>query len=640
MNSKQIFASCFALLLGIMSAVASIPSAFQITPGEGAVVDQISKIEIYGKTVSDIYSYPSPEITINGEAVAVTSATSGSENDLLTYTLTEPITAAGTYQIVIAEESFYYGMYEIDNSEISWSVTVEQQSTPDPDPSTPEPYVNPSNITITPDQGTVALLEVFTINFSNLFMVDYNNNIAVTLKDYNTNEVVATAKLSDGPNLSDGLITLQSVVNTPGTYYLDVPEGAFYDYMTDDDCPATKWLYIVEGGEVEEVPDNVSSTPENGAVVESFDEITVTFDDYEVVYLRESPEVSVVDNEGETVATATLEHATASNAVYAKFSTPITDKGKYTFLIPKNVVILGEDGDGAKYNATVKVRFAVQPFEMPFVYEYSDVTISPEQGRYSSLSSFTITFLQVQCPDINYSKKVTLVDNATEEVVATASVSTGAVINQLVIDLPSTVTEAGEYTLVCPEGAFYNGGSWDEEDLPEYKFAYVVGGSTSTDEPQADLVYADPESGSMVGVLDTIVLTYPEYDAVYTHDASGIKVVNDLEETVTTGSMAYNNDLEGNQIQITFAEPVLESGHYTVVIPARALILGDMRDAVYSAPLTLEYTISTSGIDAVMQSSTRQLDGVYNLQGIRVADTPEALPAGLYIYGGRKLLIK
>lgn len=643
MQLKSLLLAFAAMAATAVPASAAIPSSFTITPGEGAVVESITTIEIFGKTVSDVYSYPSPDITINSKSVAVTHKTTGSDNDLLTYTLAEPITESGTYKIVIGAESFYYDLYEFDNSEISWTVTVEAATEPD-EPSTdePKPFDNPSTIEMSPAQGKVTSLETFTITFTDAFMADYNTLKQITLKDYKTGETVTTATHGDGPNLNDGLITLKEAVSTPGTYVLDVPEGAYYDYMDDTDFPATKWLYIVEGGEAPvETPDNYISSPSNGEVMESFQTVTVTFVDYDVVYLRQEPEVSVVNSEGTVVATTTLKHATASNAVTATFETPITEQGKYTFTIPKNLIILGEDGSGAQYNATVSIKFGIQPFVMPEVYEYDDVTISPVQGRYSSLTDFTLTFTKIQLPDINYTKKITLVDNATGEVVATGKASTGAIIQQLVIDLDTPVLEEGEYTLVCPEGTFYNAGSWDEEDLPEYKFLYIVDGSGDVIAPDTDNVGTDPQSGSTVGELSRITITYLDYETAYRHDEAGIVVVDDDDQTVTTASFAYSyGETAANELILKLKEPVTQDGHYRVIIPKRAAILGDMKEAVFSAPLTLEYTVKTAGIESVAVDAENGSGAVYNMQGIRVADSLENLPAGLYIQDGHKILVK
>lgn len=645
MHTKQLLAA-FTLGVCCFAASAAIPSKFTITPGADAVVDNITTIEIFTPTESDVYSYSKPDITINGSAVAVTYATSGSDNDLLTYTLAEPITEPGKYNIVIGAESFFYGLYEYDNTEISWTVTV-QSSTP-PAPDVPEPIQNPANITINPEQGEVPMLDSFTITFGNVSIVDFNSTKTITLTKYPSGEAVTTAKIGDGAGMNDALITLAEKVTAPGNYLLTVPEGAAYDLMSDDDCPETRWVYTIkEGSEIPpETPDNFTSSPANGEIVESLSKIVVTFTDFDVVYIRDQqshPTATLATTDGATVATPALAHALASNAVEVIFNEPITQKGKYIFTIPKNSIILGEDafgGSGAKLNATVEVKFGIEPFAMPEVYEYADVTISPAQGRYTALSDFTLTFTQIQLPDINYTKKITLVNSATNEVVTTARAETGAVINQLVVILDEEVTAPGDYTLVCPEGAFYNGGSYDEEDLPEYKFRYLVDPAGEVIEERPDLVVADPASGTTVAQIDRIILTYPDWDAIYRHSNSGICVTNEQGAQVAAGDFSYG-DTTGNQIVLKFSPTVSEAGKYTVVIPKRALILGDMKYAVFSSTAKLEYTVDPAASIASVGADAETSDApIYNLQGIFAGNNPEALPAGLYIRAGRKIQVK
>ncbi len=101
--------------MAVVQASASIPSKFQITPGDGAEVTEITAIEVYMPSDENVFSYPSPDITINGQPVAVTHSTSGASSDRLLYTLAQPVTEAGEYAITIGAESFYYGWYETDN---------------------------------------------------------------------------------------------------------------------------------------------------------------------------------------------------------------------------------------------------------------------------------------------------------------------------------------------------------------------------------------------------------------------------------------------------------------------------------------------------------------------------------------------
>ncbi len=627
-------------LLGLLGTVAfanaSVPSKFEVTPADGAVISELKTITIYGKTESDIFSYPNPDITINGKSVSVTSSTSGSESDLLTWTLKEPITAPGEYEIVVGEESFYYGWYEYDNSEMSWKFTIEEPAVSED----PEPFVNPSSVYMDPKQGHVNQLESFVITYTDIYMVDYNQNVKITLYDYNTNETVATGKMSDGPNMADALITLDHVVSTPGTYVLDIPEGAAYDWMDDTDAPATKWLYIVDGGEVVETPDNVATDPENGSVVESLEQVSVIFLDYDVIYMRQPVTATLKNSAGVEIASVTLERGKTANSVVAHFAEAITEQGKYEFVIPKNTIILGEDGDNARYNATVSLKFGVQPYQMPDIFENKDVTIYPVQGRYTSLSEFTLTFYNITLPDINYTKRATLVNDETNETVATGKASYGAIIQQIIVDLDNVVDAPGTYTLTMPEGMFYDSGSWDEEDLPELKFRYVVSPLGTTITPVEYVVEADPADNSDIDVLEKITLTYPEFDAIYRHEEDGIRVVDTEGNTVATGDFAYG-DKEANQMLISFKPAIIDEGDYTVVIPKRAFILGDMKFAVFSSEVTLHYHVSgNAGVESIIADGEEY--PVYNVAGIKVGTSTsiEDLPAGIYICNGQKLIIR
>ena len=624
-----------AALMAAMPATASIPSSYQITPGEGAEVAELKTIEIYMPTEEDVFSYPTPDIKVNGEPVAVTHATSGDSSDRLTYTLAQPITEAGDYAIVIGAESFYYGWYEIDNSEISWNIKVKSSG-----PVTPtipdKPYDNPG-VMMEPAQGEVTSLDQFNIDFENVFMVDFNPSKKSTLIDNATGETVALGTGSDGAGTSGMLITLDKTITTPGSYTLIVPEGAFYDYMTDDDLPECKFLYTIKESEqppVEE-PENVTAVPADGTTVTELTEVTVTYDDFDVIYLRSTPQIDVTDASGAVVASGTLDRATLqANAVKVVFDNAVTANGEYTVTIPKNVVLLGEDDQ--RFARTVTLKYTVKGIEIPPLFENKGVIIDPGQGLASYLESFTLTFTEVQLPDINYTKKIELIDQATNTVVATGKASTGAVINQLLIDLDHPVTDAGTYVLTCPEGTFYNGGSWEEEDLPEFKFLYVLDGKGDKPIERPDNVYASPEPGEVAGPLSVVTLIFPDVNAVYKHDDEGIKLTDAQGQEVATGSLSLGE--YANEMDIRLRPEINQAGEFTLTIPARAMILGDMKDAVFSSSLEIKYTITPTGITLI------EVDGattgtIYDLRGIP-ADKSNLVPGNVYIVNGKKVLVK
>lgn len=363
-----------------------------------------------------------------------------------------------------------------------------------------------------PAQGVVTSMRQFVIEYTDASYLDWDDIEAddVALINQKTGEKVCGVSFEEDEDSWAALvITLDQVVNTPGTYVLDIPEGVLFDYMDPTTpLPASKWLYVIEGDEPEE------------------------------------PEFKPFENDG--------------------------------------------------------------------------VTINPEHGIYTELSSFELLF-RIQMPDINYTKTISLIDNASGETVATGKASYGPVINVLMIDLDKTVSTPGAYTLVCPEGTFYDGGSWDEEDLPEFKFAYIVSEDGVVIEPEKDnfLVNPDPEDGE-ISSLDKIVLTFYDYKAIYKHSDEGIKVVDENGDQVAKGTLILGD--AADEMVVSFYQTVTERGTYTVVIPARAMTLGDMKDAKFSAPIELTYQVSgADGIGSISVDINEDTE-IYNLQGIRVTN--------------------
>ena len=109
--------------------------------------------------------------------------------------------------------------------------------------------------------------------------------------------------------------------------------------------------------------------------------------------------------------------------------------------------------------------------------------------------------------------------------------------------------------------------------------------------------------------------------------SQGIKMT---EDDVTSGALCYN--LNGDQSMITWYQtlgvdpyPVLDSSHGIVIRNA---------DGTYA---------NETAIDVVHSPQTQMSNGVYDLFGRRIADRIPAdadLPKGIYIVGGRKVMVK
>lgn len=612
------------------------PAIFSMFPEQGNV-DGLYEFLITIDTNEQVWASDWPEGRIinaaTGETVCEVEYDFGDTDQEIVIIPEEEITEPGTYILIIPEGDLYVydttEWEEVPFPETKWLYIVDGDE-PGPTPK-PEPvYV------VTPAEGNVASLSELYITVKD-YMLDPNTRAVVTLTDVASGAEVTTGKL-DFIDVDEGgfndeetvKIILAAKVTKAGQYLLTVPAGAISaDWSISS--PELKWTYTVTGEE--DQPENPEFKPFQNpgytmfpaqGVVTSMRQFVIEYTD--ASYLDwddiEADDVALINQKtGEKVCGVSFEEDEDSwAALVITLDQVVNTPGTYVLDIPEGVLFDYMDPTtplpASKWLYVIEGDEPEEPEFKPF--ENDGVTINPEQGIYTELSSFELLF-RIQMPDINYTKTISLIDNASGETVATGKASYGPVINVLMIDLDKTVSTPGAYTLVCPEGTFYDGGSWDEEDLPEFKFAYIVSEDGVVIEPEKDnfLVNPDPEDGE-ISSLDKIVLTFYDYEAIYKHSDEGIKVVDENGDQVAKGTLILGD--AADEMVVSFYPTVTERGTYTVVIPARAMTLGDMKDAKFSAPIELTYQVSgADGIGSISVDINEDTE-LYNLQGIRVTN--------------------
>ena len=579
---------------------AAIPARFRVTPGEGAIVEAITTIEIFGKQDNYIYSYVSPKITINGTQVDVSYKTSSESeysdsDDILTYTLKTPYTTPGDAEIVISENSFYYSGNEVDNDEISWTVNVTGSSQSPDIPSGFKPYENKAKVD--PGQGEVTELFKFEFWILDVSWADYSVVPTVTLVNDATGEVVASGKLSDSKSGADGCLELDSHVTAPGMYTLIVPEGAFYDMMSDDDCPEFKFAYYIKGDDSFKPYEyaNCSIMPVQGTYAH-LQKFSVNFSDLYNVYGNPYVSVTLTDDAtGEVVASAKGIDGTGQHDGIIQFDEAVKKAGSYTLNIPAGAFYDDYDDECEEYKFAYVVDGSEDTPDVPEEfkpYEYEDVSIKPIQGTYGSLQYFEFDFPRLLFPDGNFYGQITLVNDETGEVVAATVGNGGAGYHDAYVEFDEPVKAAGRYTLVLPEAAFVD---VYDNNSPEYKFAYIIDGSGKEIPEEPEEVAAMPADGSTVSKLDKIELafnadfeTYP-INTIYT-DPKGPVVVKDAAGAqVATGKLERGSD--ANIMNLILSEVVDRAGEYTVEVPARNITLEGSSVIRFNRSFTLTYTV-------------------------------------------------
>lgn len=359
------FTLLFLSLFFVFSAAASIPTELDVEPSG---INKVSKIDVisisYTKgNYASITSYANPKIYVNGTQVAVTYKNVSDTE--INYILTTPITASGEYTISIPAATFWYDdLYETDNPEMSWKVTVEANE----GGSDFKPIDN-AGASIEPVQGTYNSLHYFTITINESFVSANSSIKPYLIKDDGTNTVVANGKSLEGAGLANGNIDLEEAVTTPGKYVLVVPAGAFYSYLTDEDYPEYRFRYVinVDSASPDPVADNVTITPAPGSTIESLDSMVVKYNDYNSIYTNKNNtqlgEITVTNATGAVVAKGSPTISAtglAPNEVKIDFVPAVTAPGEYVVNIPaRSFVVEGARLSSGCYTTAQQVSYTV-----------------------------------------------------------------------------------------------------------------------------------------------------------------------------------------------------------------------------------------------------------------------------------------
>ncbi|MDD6314877.1 MAG: hypothetical protein PUA78_07750 [Porphyromonadaceae bacterium] len=522
-----------------------------------------------------------------------------------------------------------------------------------------EPYEN-SGVAISPRQGVYNKIgENFRLNFD-YKSIGVNPAMLIRMVDDATGAVCGTFSI-DYTFTDDRLAVLNQFVlrsdrevTAPGSYTLEFPDGTFYRSSDSEDIGAFKFRYVVSEDGSAFTPDPAYSfvypSPEQS--VRSLDRLTVTFPDYEKAAPSMNGNIKVTDIAGNTVATGlaiSSKEGIGQNQVAVTFQPVITAEGEYTVTMDAGTFSIGESGVASKeiqLRYTVKEK-AFDPDDPEGPFDNRGVKIYPEQGRYKSLNTFTLTF-DCEKTGINFAKMVTVYNDETGEIFGTCGVDYGANFGkEVTADVLPWMNVPGTYTIVFPQGTFYDFGSEAEPEMPVYKFRYVIDPYGAVVTPVTENVTADPKTGSTVNSIESIRVTFPDYTRVersYIVDQLNmeIKVVDASGQTVSEGSVVQDHtDVITNSMQINFDPVVKEKGDYDVIFARRVFILGEEGEKRFNEEFKLHYNILQSSIDSITGADTVPA-AVYTLQGVKVANptTP-----GIYIVTGadgttRKVVVR
>ena len=217
------------------------------------------------------------------------------------------------------------------------------------------------------------------------------------------------------------------------------------------------------------------------------------------------------------------------------------------------------------------------------------------------------------------------------------------------------IVKAGNYAVVFDPGCFIFGEQFESSYSRNLTSPFSVTGALDKPEPGVDPAEQEvfnfdkilPEEGATVTSLSRIQLWYPEMVACNEFDVNVYNAADGSLAATATGMFDWDDIL---LINIDLKQPIAEAGVYEVVIPARvigddAFLTSDGASGICNPEIKLSYTVDPTGGLAVETVAVAAEGDVYDVHGRVVlrgasAAAVKALPKGIYVIGGRKVVVK
>ena len=467
---------------------------------------------------------------------------------------------------------------------------------------------------------------------------------------------------------------LTTPITTNGTYTFVIPA----DYMAGGDMldkynKEERFTFVVEAAAAPVV--TATWNIEEGAVIESFKEVTVTFAGEGIeaakpwntygctwFYAKDADgNYALVENQCseagyfDAAVSGTSVTLSLSEVCY---TVPFTTKGEYRIVIPVGGIYFNGDRENKSTEEYV-LNFTIENDIVPPTEVNAAFTADPENNAtLAELKQVTLTFTEYEAvtvvePDMMSGSNIPAVymyDDLTGSTMPTGMymfTRAGANANQVELYFDpnyglESINIDGSYMIRIPTGAIKFG---NDINAP-IELNYTVKAGEVVVE-KLEVTASDPAVGSTIrNKWEEVIVTWNKnidmtYDGqCYVLDAEGNKVSD------ADGSYVYdeNHVCVDNQLKFIIKTPIEEAeGEYTLVIVAGYVY--DMADNTnVNEEIRLTYHVSNS--TAINSIKVDAVNGyvVYNLNGHRVMQTKKAadlyrLENGLYIINGQKVIL-
>ncbi|MCI6309831.1 MAG: hypothetical protein MR615_05890, partial [Prevotella sp.] len=579
----------------------NLPYASVVEPAKDATVEKISSIKFgYSKGIGEgtgkIVIMDKLRNTIATQK-SMTPVVPADQEDNWDYIPTEiivnfdkEITAPGTYVVYVPEGVFNLdlsaqGFAVKSNHEETFSLTVDGEVIPEA----------PANVTVTPAAGNVESLNEIVLTFNDYETCAWTFAVAptITLPNGETHNI---KNYEFGAADNELKCTMPQTLTDEGTYVLTIPAGAVCFNDNPDNVNAAFCVTYTIGGKTTDTYATASPAP---GVVESLKDIFVTFNEcgacswsYEIM-----PTITLPDG---SVKTLTNEEATYDwdnpdmRVVWLKLSEALYAPGVYVLNFPAGTLLLDDDvpSKAVSFTYTIEAGNTI------------DVTVNPAPGEVASLSSFVLSFADDPLATNTYwnvnddgTNAPYVIDAEGNKYACTYDIDWNGD-EELMVTLSENITAAGSYKLVIPAGAVMLNGVATESDI---KFNYTVTGEGGS---SAWNVTSDPANGSKVTSLETVILTFNDFDPSNGIDyASEEPMVltdpNGVEHKLSWTNAEFHNGVY-NAVRIALLEANDDAwtridcttpGTYTLTIPANSVWEYENQSNIINEDLVFTWTV-------------------------------------------------
>lgn len=331
----------------------------------------------------------------------------------------------------------------------------------------------------------------------------------------------------------------------------------------------------------------------------------------------------------------------------ASFQDPVYN-GTYTLTIPQGAVgnaAYLADPEKGRANAAVNLTFEVTGGKQ-YTGNEKQTTLNPIEvlptvgGKVETLNFVILNFEE----DVYYNEGLTFKVGIKEDPAAMAFSNFGTATvtgsgNSVRLNIEPKPTKQAEYMLTIPESSFRN--AENAADATNFNSALSYNFLLRPVKVAVEVLSTDPKSGTRVQgfhIGEGITINTDNNDAVAKMDVTVTAYILDNEsaapQTVLSATTTTKN-AEGAICWLADKDYAFSADNYYEV----AYTLYDEAGvAIYDSLYDFDGADGFVLVEAIFGNDTPKT--IYNMQGMRVGDDIHALPAGIYIVNGKKLIIR